>query len=37
VQIIDQGYDQMAFAEFLAIKKPGVGIDVANYTFDELY
>jgi hypothetical protein len=31
------GYDANAFASFLDYKKPGVGIDVANYTIDELY
>jgi len=31
------GFDANDFADFLNYKKPGVGIDVANYTFNELY
>lgn len=36
-EIIDMGYDATRFSEFLQIKKPGYGIDVNYYTFEELY
>jgi hypothetical protein len=36
-QILNQGYDQYAFANFMNEKKPGQGLEVRLYTWDELY
>ena len=35
-QILSQGYDQNVFAEFLNRREPQKGLDVNQYTWDEL-
>ena len=36
-EIINAGYDAGMFSQYLESKKPGMGLDVNLYTWDELY